>query len=86
MERYFVCHRYRQRIDDDYVQEFYSKREYSRIHATYGEAYKELREGFYDDSDYDAVYKVTDGSRFERIELCCQPTPVVVFCHQLKTK
>lgn len=66
MIKYFICHRYRSHIDDDYVREFYSKKEYSMLHDTFGEAYKELRQGFYDDSDY-GVYKVTDGTLFKRI-------------------
>lgn len=66
MEKYFVCHRYRATIHDDYVREFYNKKEYSKLYDTLPQAQRELREGFFDDSDYD-VYKVTNESIFERI-------------------
>lgn len=66
MDKYFVCHRFRAYVSNEYVQNFYNKKKYSKLHNTYKEAYKELREGFYDDSDY-GVYKVTDGRYFERI-------------------
>lgn len=66
MRKYFVCHRYRSSIDDKYVRDFYKNKQYSKLHDTYEAAYKEMRAGFYDDSDY-SVYEVKDGNfTFER--------------------
>lgn len=64
-KKYFVCHKFRSVIQDDYARNFYNKKEYSKLHDNYEDAYKELRAGFYDDSDY-CVYEVINGKKFTR--------------------
>lgn len=57
---YFVCDRYRNWLNIDYCKKFYKKGGV-KTHKTFKSAYNEMRNGFYDDSEYHVVGILKNG-------------------------
>ena len=58
--KYFVVDRYRQYIDIEYVKKFLNTKANIKFHNSAKDAFKELHNGFYDDSDY-GVFSINNG-------------------------
>lgn len=67
MEKYFVVHRYRQGIDEQYVREFIRDEDDIKYHTTVESASTELHNGFYDDSDY-GVFSINYKGEIKRYD------------------
>lgn len=59
--RYFVCHRFRADLDQEFIKKFYENQEYFHLYKDKEDAFIELKTGFFDDSSYHVVQVTTIG-------------------------